>query len=179
MKHLVKNFPQIGRIGHIGRIRLIGFMLFAATVLASTQFAFGSDQEIAKLNRFVQTNKVNTASMQVFREGRDFIEAQNWQKAAEKFADFIKAYPKDKDLDAALYWYGYALEKQGRKQEAEIPLLRLVERYPNSNWRRDAEALLVSLGQKAAVEKWIDRDYCEIKILSLQSLFQADQDRAI
>ena len=124
--------------------------LFAATVFASTQFAFGSDQDIAKLNRFVQTTKANTASMQIFREGRDFIEAQNWQKAAEKFADFIKAYPKDKDLDAALYWYGYALEKQGRKEEAAVPLLRLIERFPNSSWRRDAQALLVVLGRRKA-----------------------------
>src|SRR5688572_32580684 len=78
----------------------------------------GNSQDIAKLNRFVQGQKANTASMQIFREGRDFIEAQNWQKAAEKFNDFIKGYPKDKDLDAALYWYGYALEKQGRKEDA-------------------------------------------------------------
>ncbi|HJU94066.1 MAG TPA: HEAT repeat domain-containing protein [Pyrinomonadaceae bacterium] len=153
--------------------------LFAATVLAGTQFAFGSDQDIAKLNKFVQTTKSNAASMQTFREGRDFIEAQNWQKAAEKFADFVKAYPKDKDLDAALYWYGYALEKQSRKDEAALPLLRLIKQFPNSSWRRDAEALLVMLGHKDAVEQGLERDSCEIKILALQSLFQADQDRAI
>ena len=169
MKHLVKHFPQM----------IFFLALFAATVFASTQVAFGSDQDIVKLNRFVQTTKANTASMQVFREGRDFIESQNWQKAAEKFADFIKAYPKDKDLDAALYWYGYALEKQGRKEEAAIPLLRLIERFPNSNWRRDGQALLVVLGHGKAVEQALDRDNCEIKILALQSLFQADQDRAI
>ena len=169
MNHLVKHRPQMKFF----------LALVAATVLATTQFAFGSDQDIAKLNRFVQTGKANTASMQVFREGRDFIEAQNWQKAAEKFADFIKAYPKDKDLDAALYWYGYALEKQGRKEEAPLPLLRLIERFPNSSWRRDAEALLIQLGHKGAVEQGLERDNCEIKILALQSLFQADQDRAI
>src|ERR687897_634005 len=169
MKHLVKHFPQM----------IFFLALFAATVFASTQVAFGSDQDIVKLNRFVQTTKANTASMQVFREGRDFIESQNWQKAAEKFADFIKAYPKDKDLDAALYWYGYALEKQSRKEEAAVPLLRLIQRFPNSSWRRDAQALLVVLGYKAEVEQALDRDNCEIKILALQSLFQADQDRAI
>ena len=169
MKHLVKHIPQ----------KKFFLALFAATVFASTQLAFGFDQDIVKLNRFVQTTKANTASMQVFREGRDFIEAQNWQRAAEKFADFIKAYPKDKDLDAALYWYGYALEKQGRKEEAPLPLLRLIERFPNSNWRRDAQALLVVLGHGKAVEQALDRDNCEIKILALQSLFQADQDRAI
>ena len=53
----------------------------------------------------------------LFREGRDFIEAQNWQKAAEKFNDFITGYPKDKDLDAALYWYGYALRSRTEKKK--------------------------------------------------------------
>ena len=67
-------------------------------VILLALFSIGSvsahDQEIAKLNRFVQGNKGNTASMQVFREGRDFIEQQNWQKAAEKFNDFIRVYPR-------------------------------------------------------------------------------------
>ena len=184
MKHLVTHRPRkrktfIGPRGHIGLIRPIALALIAACVFASTQFALASDQDIAKLNKFVQTTKANPASMQVFREGRDFIEAQNWQKAAEKFADFIKAYPKDKDLDAALYWYGYALEKQSRKEEAAVPLIRLIQRFPNSNWRRDAQALLVVLGYKNEVEQAIAQDNCEIKILALQSLFHADQDRAI
>ncbi|HEX3251510.1 MAG TPA: HEAT repeat domain-containing protein [Pyrinomonadaceae bacterium] len=142
------------------------------------QRTYGTDQDIAKLNRFMQ-NKGNTASMQIFREGRDLIEAQNWQKAAEKFHDFITGYPKDKDLDAALYWYGYALQKQNRTDDASVPLLRLIDRFPNSSWRNDAQALLVSMGYKPQVEQALQRDNCEIKMLALQSLFQADQDRAI
>lgn len=180
MKILDINRPQnrksfIGPVGPIGHLK---FALLAAIVFACAQIALAVDQDIAKLNRFVQS-KTTTASMQVFREGRDFIEAQKWQEASQKFADFIKAYPKDRDLDAALYWYGYALEKQQRKEEAAVPLLRLVQRFPNSNWRRDAQALLVVLGYKAEVEQAIAQDNCEIKILALQSLFQADQERAI
>lgn len=139
----------------------------------------GHNQDIAKLNRFVQSQKANTASTQVFREGRDLIEAQNWQKAAEKFNDFIKGYPKDRDLDAAFYWYAYALQKQGLKEEASKPLETLVKRFPHSTWRREAEALLVVIGRKDLVEQAISRDNCEIKILALQSLFQADEERAI
>ncbi len=139
----------------------------------------GHNQDIAKLNRFVQSQKVNTASMQIFREGRDFIEAQNWQKAAEKFNDFIKGYPKDKDLDAALYWYAYALQKQGLKDQAVTPLVQLMKRFPNSSWRREAEATLVVLGRKDLVDQRLEQDNCEIKILALQSLFQADEERAI
>jgi len=174
MKHLVTYRPHI-RVG----LALLAVATVATVFVVFTQRTYGYDQDIAKLNRFMQSTKANTASMQIFREGRDFIEAQNWQKAAEKFNDFIKGYPRDKDLDAALYWYGYALQKQDRKEEAAVPLLRLINRFPNSNWRRDAQALLVVLGRKADVEQALDRDNCEIKILALQSLFQADQERAI
>jgi len=155
---------------------LVIALLAIATICV--QRADGYDQDIARLNRFMQ-NKSNTASMQIFREGRDFIEAQNWQRAAEKFSDFITGYPKDKDVDAALYWYGYALQKQNRNDDASKPLLRLIERFPNSSWRNDAQALLVVMGFKNQVEAALKRDDCEIKMLALQSLFQADQERAI
>jgi HEAT repeat protein len=164
MKHVVTFRPRI----------IIFFVL-----LATISIAYGrDDQEITKLDRFVQATKGNTASMQIFREGRDQIEAQNWQKAAEIFNQFITGYPKDRDLDAALYWYGYALQKQGRKEDAKAPLLRLINRFPSSSWRHEAEALLVVLGEQDAVKRGLERDNCEIKMLALQSLFQADEERA-
>ena len=160
---------------------LIAIVMLSVTVAIAiyAPTAHGKDQELRKLNQFVQGSKTNTAAMQIFREGRDFIEAQNWQKAAEKFRDFIAGYPKDKDLDAALYWYGYALHKQGIKEEAQKPLIKLINNYPGSTWRREAEALLVVLGGQEKVNEALARDNCEIKVLALQSLFQADQDRAI
>ena len=165
---------------HIKYTLLTLLVLSALVIIATkTPTAHGKDQELKKLNNFVQGSKVNTAAMQIFREGRDFIEAQNWQKAAEKFRDFITGYPKDKDLDAALYWYGYALQKQGLKDEAIKPLVRIIDNYPSSTWRREADALLVVLGRQDKVNEGLNRDNCEIKILALQSLFQADQERAI
>src|SRR5215207_7016994 len=173
MKHLVNYRPQI-RSG----LALLAVAAVVTVFSISAQRSSAFAQELSKLNKFVQT-KGNTASMQIFREGRDFIEAQNWQRAAEKFNDYITGYPKDKDLDAALYWYGYALQKQGRKDEAAVPLLRLIQRFPNSSWRQEAQAMLVVLGRKAEVDQALERDNCSIKILALQSLFQADQERAI
>lgn len=173
MKHLVNYRPQI-RSGFALLAVAAVVTVFSISVQRSSAFA----QDLSKLNKFVQT-KGNTASMQIFREGRDFIEAQNWQRAAEKFNDFITGYPKDRDLDAALYWYGYALQKQGRKDEAATPLLALIKRFPSSSWRQEAQALLVMLGRKAEVDQALERDDCEIKILALQSLFQADEERAI
>src|SRR5690349_23178546 len=142
MKSLVNHRPQI-RFG----LALLAVAAVVTVFSIYTQRTSAFDQELSKLNKFVQT-KANTASMQIFREGRDFIEAQNWQRAAEKFNDFITGYPKNKDLDAALYWYGYALQKQNRIDDAAVPLLRLINRFPNSSWRNDAQALLVVIGRK-------------------------------
>jgi HEAT repeat protein len=173
MKLQVRYYPQI-RIG-LALLAIAGVIAVSAIY---AQRSYGFNQDLGKLNRFVQT-KGNTASMQIFREGRDLIEAQNWQRAAEKFNDFIKGYPKDKDLDAALYWYGYSLQKQDRKQEARDSLVRLMDRFPNSSWRQEAQALLVVMGFQGEVDNALKRDNCEIKILALQSLFQADEERAI
>ena len=171
MKHLVTFRPQI-RLG----LTLLAVATVAIVFAISAQRAYG--QDIAKLDRFMQA-KGNTASMQIFREGRDYIETQNWQRAADKFNDFIKGFPKDKDLDAALYWYGYALQKQDRKEESRAALVRLINKFPNSSWRNDAQALLVLVGGKVDVEQALERENCEIKILALQSLFQADRARAM
>ena len=174
MRQFTFHFPRM-------RTALVALcsMSLLAVVLVYTQRALAVDQDILKLNRIVQTNKTNTAAMMIFKEGRDMIEAQNWSKAAQKFNEFIKGYPKEKDVDAALYWYGYALQKQGFKEDAATPLRRLIERFPGSSWRREAEALLVVMGYQNIVADIKNSDDCEIKVLALQSLFQADEDRAI
>lgn len=157
-------------------LAVVGLSLVA---FSYSRLVYGVDQDVLKLNRFVQTSKSTAPSMKMFREGRDLIEAQDWQKASEKFNAFITEFPKDKDVDAALYWYAYALQKQGKKDEAAEPLLRLINGYPNSSWRREAEAMLVVLGRGEAIKQALEKDSCEIKVLALQSLFDADEDRAI
>src|SRR5215510_10827209 len=174
MKHLTVYFPR-----KRAALALLCSLTVVVAALIYTQRAAAIDQDIQKRNRFVQTNKGNTAAVETFKQGRDLIEAQNWQRAAEKFNDYIKGFPKDKDLDAALYWYAYALQKQGLKEDAKKPLERLMERFPGSSWRREAEALLVSMGYQSTVTEAANRESCEIKVLALQSLFQADEERAI
>jgi HEAT repeat protein len=162
----------------LGFAVLIILALSIAGVLHTRQ-ALGYDQDVQKLNRFVQTPRSNPAAMKTFREGRDLIEGEKWEQAAEKFNGFINEFPKDRDVDAALYWFAYALQKQGKKDEAAAPLLRLIKNFPSSSWRREAEAMLVVLGRGEAIQGALDRNNCEIKMLALQSLFQADEDRAI
>jgi HEAT repeat protein len=176
-------FNSLKRLTAISRSPLgIAILIILSLTIAGiiqTQRAFGYDQDVQKLNRFVQTPRSNPAAMKAFREGRDLIEGEKWQQAAEKFDGFINEFPKDRDVDAALYWYAYALQKQGKRDEAVAPLTRLIKNYPSSSWRREAEALLVVLGRGDAIQQALDKNNCEIKILALQSLFQANEDRAI
>lgn len=175
MTALMRLFnPQL-RIHAVG---MLAVLALAAGVIVPWRFAYAYDQDVQKLNRFVQTSRTNTPAMKIFREGRDLIEGEDWVQAADKFRTFLAEFPKDRDADAALYWYAYALQKLGKKDEAAKPLVRLMKDFPSSSWRREAQAMLVVLGRGDAVQQALDQNNCEIKILALQSLFQANEERA-
>src|SRR5215211_9146209 len=101
------------------------------------------DRDLARLNRFVQAG--DSPAMQVFRQGRDLIEKEDWAAAAAKFEGYVAQYPKSKEADAALYWLAYALKKQRRFQDAEATLERLVRDFPRSTWVDDARAMQVEI----------------------------------
>jgi HEAT repeat protein len=165
------------------RVARCGLLLLLVCAIALSfirpQSARADDPDIRKLNRFMQTSKTDTPAAKMFREGRDLIEAGNYREAAQKFSDFVNNYPKDRDVDAALYWLAYALNKQGNKDDARKVAARLLQDFPRSAWRQDASALLIQLGDQATVEQAIRKDDCEIKVIALQSLFDADEDRAV
>lgn len=146
-----------------------------------TRVAYGSNQDLAKLNRFVQTG--NTPAMNMFRAGRDLIENEEWAKAAATFRGFIQTYPRDNDVDAALYWYAYALKKQGNTKEAAKALKRLIKDYERSGWREEADAMLTelapALGQTEIIDNALSKENEELKIIALQSLFESSPDRAL
>jgi HEAT repeat protein len=160
----------------------LAFVAVAACALfARTRIVYGADQDLAKLNRFVQTG--NTPSMQMFRAGRDFIENEEWAKAAETFRGFINTYPRDNDLDAALYWYAYALKRQGLSKEAAKQLKRLVKDFQRSGWRDEADAMLAelapALGETQIIDNALSKENEELKIIALQSLFDSSPERAL
>jgi HEAT repeat protein len=166
-----------------GVILSLAFAFTALTfALALGYKADASDQDRRKLNQFVQSSQ-NSPSMQVFREGRDLIEQERWPQAAEKFRNFSKQFPQDKNLDAALYWLAYALKKQGKFQEAAQNLDHLMKEFPRSTWTNEAEAMLTEiapqLGNQRVIDEGLNKDDDEIKIVALQSLFEANPERAI
>ena len=160
-------------------LRLLA-VLFAGVMLTGPVFVNGlAQQDVEPLNRFVQTQ--NAAAARIFREGRDSIGDEAWAEAEGKFRSFVASYPKEKNLDAALYWLAFALAKQEKFGQANTQLQRLLNDFPKSNWADDASALRVQiashLGDQRVIDETLNEDDVEVKIVALESLFSSSPER--
>ncbi|MEW6130015.1 MAG: HEAT repeat domain-containing protein [Acidobacteriota bacterium] len=138
------------------------------------------------LNKFSaeQDGNASDPAAKSLRVGRELIEDEKWEEAAENFIAFVNAYPRHKSVDAALYWQAFALKKQGRFADADRTLERLIKEHPKSNWKDDAEALRLEiapqLGNQTTIDRAInDQQDEELKIIALQSLIMSNPERAM
>src|SRR5438132_4393285 len=97
-----------------------------------------------KLNKFAQQGS-NAAANTMFSGGRDLIDDAQWAKAEEKFAQYISAYPTEKNLDAAMYWVAYSQYKLRKFNQSKETIDRLLKAYEKTTWKEDAELLLAQL----------------------------------
>ncbi len=152
-----------------GALALLGLLLAAGAAPASAR-------QKDLLNRFVQSD--DDSAMRAFTQGRGFVDAQQWERAAETFGRFVAQYPKDKNMDAALYWLAYAQNRQGNPAAAEAPLARLLQLYPNSRWADDAKTLRVEVLAKQGkpVNALDEADATvELQIIALKTLCENDK----
>ncbi len=87
----------------------------------------------------------------VFRSARDFITEGEWTKAQDTFNEYVTSYPNEKNIDAALYWLAYAQHKLAKYDQCHATINRLLQRFPNTNWRDDARVLLAQAPGKYAI----------------------------
>lgn len=121
----------------------------------------------------------NDAASAMFSSGRDLITDQDWNKAQEKFGQFVAAYPNDKNVDAALYWMAYAQNKQSKVEQCRNTLERLLEKYPNTSWREDARLLLAqTLSTTPAPTVYIDSKR-NLELVRTAQAMRLDADRII
>jgi HEAT repeat protein len=140
-------------------------------------------QELKKLNRFTQSSGSSDAATKALNEGRDSIQDEDWEKAVQRFTDFIRTYSNDSKVDAALYWLAYALTRLEKFPEADEKLARLIGTYPKSSWIEDARTLRIAiaprLGKREMMVTEIEGEgNDEIKSAALEGLFENDPRRA-
>src|SRR4029079_10142867 len=87
----------------------------------------------------------------IFRSARDLITDGDWARAQAKFDEYVSSYPNEKNIDAALYWMAYAEHKLAKYDQCRMTIDKLLQKYPNTNWKDDARVLLAQVpGASAA-----------------------------
>ena len=154
---------------------MVVLFILAVAVLPLLQ-STGSGQERLKPD--------DTTERKAFRDGRELLQEENWTRAAERFNDYIADYPKDANVDAALYWLAFALKKQDKFREADRALHRLITEFPASTWVDDAKALRIEIAPRLGNTELIDKEANapgndEAKLLALRNLFSSNAEQAI
>jgi HEAT repeat protein len=123
---------------------------------AGSVYAWTNHEGLGVIETFVQDKKaVKQASDDMARameaaaaemnEGRKAIDQQEWQAAIDRFNVIVGEYPTFENVDAAMYWLAYSLNKAGVYQDADAMVDRLLAEHAKSAWRKDAEALKVQI----------------------------------
>ena len=165
-----------------GGVLLVPFVVSIA-VLALLQSTAGG-QESLRPDITSQRSNASEPEKKAFRDGRELLLDENWIRAAERFNDYITDYPKEANVDAALYWLAFALKKQGKFREADRTLNRLITQFPGSTWIDDAKTLRLDIAPRLGNTELINKEAAaahndEAKLVALRNLFSGNPDQAI
>ena len=119
----------------------------AALLLAGGAIYQASAQQFSirpKATKFAQQGS-NTAANAMFSGARDLIDDAQWTKAEQQFAQYLSAYPQEKNLDAAMYWMAYSQYKLRKFNQSKDTIDRLLKTYDKTTWKEDAQLLLAQL----------------------------------
>ncbi len=188
---MLKNLKQRKSSETRKRFLLASAILLIAMVSQNGAAQRPGEAPSSTARRFLalaQSGGDSDAAAKAFREGRNLIEEENWPEAEKNFKEFIADNPRHKNVDAALYWLAFALKKQGRLQDADRTLERLIKQHPKSEWKDDAQAMRLEiapqLGNQATINQALDPQQStggdeEMKMIALQSLLVANPERAL
>ena len=114
----------------------------------------------------------------IYQNGQNALDNHRWEQAVTSFTDV--ASRGGTHADGALYWKAYALNKLGKRDEAQAAIADLRKGFPKSRWLEVAQALELEVKQAAgkpvAPEDQSDE---ELKLLALNGLMHSEPDRAL
>ncbi len=157
------------------------FLLLLVLLGSSPLFAAALAQTDGMGARFLEpqmAGKVNEHEEQLYESATDALNDGKYETAINGFHEVVKLHGRR--ADAAMYWYAYALNKNGQKEKALAAIGELRKSYPGSKWLQQARALEIeirsSLHQQVNPEKETDD---EMKLYVLDGLMNSDPERAV
>jgi hypothetical protein len=115
---------------------------------------------------------------ELYDDGREDLDEDRYEKAAAKFK--LLADMNGPQTDAALYWKAYAENRLGKRDISLTTIADLKRRFPQSRWKKDAEALELEVKQSSGQPvKPADQSDEELKLMAIQGLMNSDPERAL
>jgi hypothetical protein len=115
---------------------------------------------------------------ELYDDGREDLDEDRYDRAAAKFQQLAEM--NGPQTDAALYWKAYADNRLGKRDAALTTIADLKRRFPQSRWKKDADALEIevrqSTGNPSHPENQSDE---ELKMLALQGIMNGDPKKGI
>ncbi|HEX3145216.1 MAG TPA: HEAT repeat domain-containing protein [Pyrinomonadaceae bacterium] len=86
-----------------------------------------------------------------FAAARDLIDDAQWSKAEQAFGQYVTRFPKEQNLDAAMYWTAYAQYQMKKYTVCKQTIEKMLQAYAKTSWKQDADLLMAQLPGAAPV----------------------------
>src|SRR5437588_6837412 len=135
----------------ITSVKNLSALIVAAlvTVIAAGSLNQASAQRLAHRPRAnawaAQQSSNNPQANSAFSAARDLIDDAQWAKAEAAFNQYVAQYPKEENLDAAMYWMAYSQYQLRSFDRTKQTIEKLLNNYQKTIWKQDAEMLLAQL----------------------------------
>lgn len=155
-------------------------VLPSANVLQDAQEARDREQEARDKEQEKRDREEERTDrlQELYDDGREALDEGRYDQAEAKFRQL--ADMNGPQTDAALYWKAYAENRMGKRDIALATIADLKRRFPQSRWKKDAEALEIEVRQSTGrPAKPADQSDEELKMLAIQGLMNSDPERAM
>lgn len=113
-----------------------------------------------------------------YNAGTRALDQHKYDDAVQRFDSAIVQDPER--ADGALYWKAYALNREGKRDEALAALAQLRRDHASSAWLKDAQVLEAEVRQNAGRPVSPEQETNDdLKLMAINSLMNADAERAI
>jgi tetratricopeptide (TPR) repeat protein len=142
-------------------------------MVEAQQRAIERVRDAAERGRDSEQQRVN-----IYRNGTDSVDEGRYEGAIKNFDHLIEV--KWSRNDGVYYWKAYALNKLGKRDEAQAALAEIPKQFPQSRWISDAKALQVEIQQSAGRPVSPDSiDDQDLKLVAINALMNSDAERAV
>ena len=137
-----------------------------------------SDRQDQKQEQRDQQQEHAERMQELYSNGRGYLDEEDYGDAVRTFSELAEM--NGPQTDAALYWKAYAQNRQGKREAALSTAAELKHRFPQSRWKKDAEALEIEMKQRSGATVNPDSQSNEdLKFLALQGILNSDPEHAM